>query len=603
VIVLLDPLPTLQEAIEKDVFTETSFVDDEDFEKSKSNYSLENSKVSSRRGQHALNVEESKRPAEAMHKHELVRDAKPTWARRFMKRIRGKDAGIAVDVAKRIKASKKLERIRSRKMFRQYAHRTHLEMNYDDAFRLPSVMDTFRQQLSETRSTAEDLLQGLPTSTTAANEGVGLEGALEPLFRIIYQDSTSLLKLLHNSLDAINMDILDDVKMEDRLSMWRQLITRAQLELPELKHSAAQFLSFVQSLDAEDVQPALRDPENGLKKTRGHSITEVTQSLCRQIDNMMQRLQTASSSLTSNMALLDSRRSIAEAQAVTKLTELAFFFIPLGFAATLFGMQIEQFENRAPLWVFVVIGLGFVAASYLVRLIIRSTWLRNMIRASKASIKVYADSKRIPVQRGSVPASLFIRWTAYEVNGIVRAAASAVWRFLTEASPRMFSKLWESLDFVVTMSLVISVPAAAPIAVLWTRNIDHGVKIMITIVILICIIGIFGVPYWRYTDPYVRSAIPSLLKRKLRVFRGTTSRTQVLFVVLCAIAIGIILLSVIWTRPISPGIRAAVTVFIVLIVILSAIGWGIYRLVSIARIGESSTSSDASSGSRSLVSD
>lgn len=320
--------------------------------------------------------------------------------------------------------------------------------------------------------------------------------------------------------------------------------------------------------------------------------------LCQQIDNMTQRLHTASSSLTSNMALLNSRRSIAEAQAVTKLTELAFFFIPLGFAATLFGMQIEQFENRAPLWVFVVIGLSFVTASYLVRLIIRSTWLRDLIHASKTSIKVYADSKRIPVKRGSVPASLFLAWTVHEFNGIATAIFDATWRILTVRLPRMLSKLWELTEFIVTMLLVISVPAAAPIAVLWTRDINHGVKIVITIVILFGIIVAFGVPYWGYADPDARSALPRVLKRKLKPFLSATSIISVFNVVLCAIVIGIILLAIIWTRPVAPGLKAAVTVFIVLMFILSIISWGIYNLISIARLVNSS-----SSGSRSLVSD
>jgi hypothetical protein len=131
---------------------------------------------------------------------------------------------------------------------------------------------------------------------------------------------------------------------------------------------------------------------------------------------MTQMLQRVSTALSSKMALLNSRRSIAEAQSVTKLTELAFFFIPLTFAATLFGMQIEPFEQRAPLYLFTILGVLLTAFSYIVRLTIRRRWLRGLMQAGRESIMSYADRNRQPVQRAYIPNSLVLDWLWHTLN-------------------------------------------------------------------------------------------------------------------------------------------------------------------------------------------
>lgn len=255
-------------------------------------------------------------------------------------------------------------KIRSIPIFEQISPRAHLDVNFEDTFQSPRLMEMLQQHLYSTKSTKVDYFERLMTveSNDNADEYFGI---LEPLFHIIRQDALSLIKLLHDTLDHITVEILDEMKMEENLSLWRELITRAQLELPELRHSMVHFFSFFHLLD-----PGMDSASARAEQNSDGNISRGFQDVSQQIDQMLHRLSQASMSLTSNMALLDSRRSIAEAQAVTKLTELAFFFIPLTFAASLFGMQIEQFENRAPLSTFIALGVGFTALSYMVRLLI-----------------------------------------------------------------------------------------------------------------------------------------------------------------------------------------------------------------------------------------
>jgi Mg2+ and Co2+ transporter CorA len=122
--------------------------------------------------------------------------------------------------------------------------------------------------------------------------------------------------------------------MEDWLPIWRQIITRAELELPEIRASFVEFFMFLP-------QAGIINTATKAKSEESFVNNKEFQECLTEVDRTLERLQTVSRSLTSNMALLDSRRSIAEAQNVTRLAELAFLFIPLTFAATLLGMQIS----------------------------------------------------------------------------------------------------------------------------------------------------------------------------------------------------------------------------------------------------------------------
>lgn len=360
-------------------------------------------------------------------------------------------------------------------VFEQIVPRAHIEVGIDEAFRSAPLLDNLGRQLFNTTSTKDEFCQSLDSMPNDGRlfspnpRGGGHHFALTPLYHIIQQDSTNLLSHLHKTLDEINVDMLSDAKMEDRVVMWRQIIVRAQLELPQLKRSIATFFTFTQLLDA---------------RVRSH-VQDQFEELSTEIDDMIQRLQIASSSLTSNMALLDSRRSIAEAQAVTKLTELAFFFIPLSFTATLFGMQVEQLATPAPIWIFFVLGIGFIALSYLVRLIIRSAWLHRLIKAYKESIAIYAQNKRQPLKQGNVPASMFVRWAGYTATyGLAASLKAMVTPMITWIGSSRPGKV------IIAASLVSLV--AVPLSVIWTRPLAPGIKEAITAVIVLVVITVVG---------------------------------------------------------------------------------------------------------------
>jgi hypothetical protein len=137
--------------------------------------------------------------------------------------------------------------IRTRAIIRQRASRLLINHDYEAAFRSVSSMQNLRDDLYNTRSTEVELLRWLENHAEVNNTSDHVLDIPRGLFQIVLQDSLGLLESLHSALDSINIDVLDDARMEDRLGNWRQIITRAQQELPLIKESAAGFLEFVQS--------------------------------------------------------------------------------------------------------------------------------------------------------------------------------------------------------------------------------------------------------------------------------------------------------------------------------------------------------------------
>lgn len=78
----------------------------------------------------------------------------------------------------------------------------------------------------------------------------------------------------------------------------------------------------------------------------------------RRLDGLEESVEKASLARASHMQLLDGKRSIQEAQSVTRMTELAFLFIPLSCAASIFGMQVDSFDPPLSISAFLDTRLG-----------------------------------------------------------------------------------------------------------------------------------------------------------------------------------------------------------------------------------------------------
>lgn len=147
----------------------------------------------------------------------------------------------------------------------------------------------------------------------------GFDFDLRALLWVIHRDTTSFLHFVASALEEIGLGSTDDYRMQTRLAHWRGLISRFQVELPGLRISLEAFVCLAQSNDSSD-----QSQPQGL-------VVEFIPDTLVQIDILIEQNEKPYAALRADMAVLESKRGIAEAESVSKNTELAFIFIPLTF--------------------------------------------------------------------------------------------------------------------------------------------------------------------------------------------------------------------------------------------------------------------------------
>ena len=262
---------------------------------------------------------------------------------------------------------------------------------------------------------------------------------LDNLFMIILTDTSNVLRSMDMALTGIGSRMLDDFVLQSRVDLWRRIFNRFEAELLQMELSLRNFVEFREAFERGD---AANGGETGSSK--------VTFAKClMQISNVRHRTKSSYKSLMTLMSLVESKRGIAEAESVTKLTELAFFFIPLTFSASLFSMQIKELNaSSISLGDFFLVAILVTASSYALHLIIRSPLVLRYWKNCKKDIR---ETSKIPADR-PITTSSFVSW------------------------------LWTRMDLVVCL-VYISIPlcAATLLAAIWTRPLERGIKVGITV--------------------------------------------------------------------------------------------------------------------------
>ncbi|RPA84526.1 hypothetical protein BJ508DRAFT_31226 [Ascobolus immersus RN42] len=139
--------------------------------------------------------------------------------------------------------------------------------------------------------------------------------------------------------------------------------------------------------------------------------TMLASELRKECGALSERLVRTSQTVHSTMAVLESKEAIKETHAVTRLTELAFIFIPMSFATSFFGMEVSEWQVSKPsLLYFGVLAIALLISTYSVRLILRSQRFANLKIEAKGWI---IDSRSVDMPaRERKPLSTFevSRW-------------------------------------------------------------------------------------------------------------------------------------------------------------------------------------------------
>ena len=312
-------------------------------------------------------------------------------------------------------------------------------MGYKDIFPLnPQNRGRLALQMASTESTAFTIRESL-TSHGVNGIHVRRFAPLDHLFMIILIDTSNVLRSMNTALTGIGSQMLDDFVLQSRVDLWRRIFNRFEAELLQMELSLREFVAFKEAFGVGDAAIGM---DTGSSK--------VTLAKClMQISDVRQRTKSSYKSLMTLMSLIESKRGISEAESVTKLTELAFFFIPLTFAASLFSMQIKELStSTASLGDFFLVAVLLTASSYSLRLIIRSPLVLRYWRSCKKDIR---EISKIPADR-QITTSSFLSW------------------------------LWARMNLIACL-VYISIPLCAAIllAATWTRPLRRGMKVAITV--------------------------------------------------------------------------------------------------------------------------
>lgn len=441
-----------------------------------------------------------------------------------------------------------------RVIVKQICPRHMLPVNLDQVFQSGDSTRLF-----ETRMSSASTLNGLCDEIEHHDGPISLGSSL---FYIIKQDTLTFLRQLsHHSLDENEIGFLDEVAMETRLAAWVQAIHSAQRAVSELHVVMEPFAVFCASLDSTKTSESstASEPE----------VMYDFQELSKILTQMSDRLERTSALLTTNMGLLESRRSINEAQAVSRLTELAFVFVPLSFAASIFGMQIEPFADPVPLKSFFIVAVVVTMFAYFMRMTMRSQWLAYLKIKLRQDVRRYAESHGIPVPTRSIPIFLTGQW----IGGWIGLGIKKVMK----TARRTWRRIWGVLGFVILFVLLNGSVSGVPIAILWTQDLNPGIQCAVSIAIFLIVFWCVGIPFWHWCNPRFRSALPNLIRGIVR--RYSPQNLRLLLFSGMTITVMIIALVMIWVRPLALGIKSGLTVGILIFVIPTICGIFLRRLL------------------------
>ncbi|KAL8724021.1 MAG: hypothetical protein Q9166_008175, partial [cf. Caloplaca sp. 2 TL-2023] len=297
-----------------------------------------------------------------------------------------------------------------------------------------------------TREALKKLLQS-PYETRGAARGTQ-SGPLETLLMIIIRDTQRVLQSIDRALTKMDRDMLDDGLVQLHIDDWRRVLHSFEIKTRSIEISVPNFADYI--LPSKGGGPSRRTSK-GIRVCR-----ELLSQLKKEIASARHRTESSHRSLMTTISLVESKRGISEAESVTKLTELAFFFIPLTFAASLFSMQVQELDaNTTSVGLFLVVALAITICSYALRVVIRSSTFLSFWRRWKDQIR---DDRGI---RPSTPIATF-------------AVLSWSWQ-------HVHTHVWP---------LYVMIPTTALLTGLWTRPLQGDIKIGLTTA---CAILSFGV--------------------------------------------------------------------------------------------------------------
>ncbi|KAH0533952.1 hypothetical protein FGG08_007434 [Glutinoglossum americanum] len=155
------------------------------------------------------------------------------------------------------------------------------------------------------------------------------------LSKFIREDYLAILTNFRDALDYVDLAMSNDDILQDAMPNWRALFGRWRKEFPQITRSISDILDH--HTTPEEV-PVPRVSEHAEDPGAILWLREEFSSIAQDMEVVRVRAKLTFQALMSTMAIVESEKAIAQANTISKLTNLAFFFIPLTLSASLFAL-------------------------------------------------------------------------------------------------------------------------------------------------------------------------------------------------------------------------------------------------------------------------
>ncbi|KAL1387614.1 cora-like Mg2+ transporter protein-domain-containing protein [Phyllosticta capitalensis] len=197
--------------------------------------------------------------------------------------------------------------------------------------------------------------------------------------RTILHNERMVLGYLEEALRTIDFD-LGGKGNHKEWSLWQSLLGFYR---PHLHSSHAVKRRLYRTIKIT-IQEARPDENTQALEKNFQALKVDCAEFATHLEDVLRHVESTSNALTGSLSIMESRKAIKEAEEVTKLTQLAFFFIPLTFVAGIFGMNFKEMADLS-IWIWAVTSVVLLLASYFV---LFTSEIRGVIERSKNMIAV-----------------------------------------------------------------------------------------------------------------------------------------------------------------------------------------------------------------------
>ena len=192
------------------------------------------------------------------------------------------------------------------------------------------------------------------------------------LTRLYLDDCWQLVTELRLNIDQID----GDMGAELHLRLLESIGTTIRQNVAWARSTVQEIGEWIKHLDS--VSSILATPPE---------LTAEVQELSTELQILSSRIEQTLNLLVASTGLSQSTLVIDQTSGINKLTELAFFFIPLSFITSIFSMQVYELTQSPPrLWTWgLSLAIVFIT-TYLIRSTVRSPSIRMLAMAARVTM-------------------------------------------------------------------------------------------------------------------------------------------------------------------------------------------------------------------------